>query len=149
MRSSCKDGGSGRFVAFCPASIHSLQQVTVSIFPWRNLHFPTLIPCGSRGLTTCLVQWVGQAEHEVKEEAGDMSHSMSPTAGVVCTTGGENLSFHRAWSWRIQLVTPQKHHTQRGKMLREESELHDCTEPPDQPCPSTAFSVIRANQFPV
>lgn len=76
----CTDRRSGYLAAFCPTSIHSLHLVRGPTFLWRNIYFPTVIPRGSGVLTTPLVQQVGQAEDEVKVEAGDVNRLHEPSS---------------------------------------------------------------------
>lgn len=142
MRVYCKDRRSGYFVAFCPASIHSLQLATEPSCLISPLLFHIVQVCWPHPWPS---EWAKQSMI-LKVEAGAVNWLHEPNSRSDLYHCGERISLSPglvAGAYNNLELSEGEMLTERRRQRTPKTELH----PWDQSCPLTVFTVTRASNL--
>lgn len=117
---------------------HGENSISSLLFHVAHVGRPHAWPSGwveqSRGLTGKQVIWADRA---------------SPLAEVVCTFGGQDLSSHWAWRWRLQPTTPQIYHKKEERCLEKKTpKPKGCVQSLRPPMPTHCLLCYKSQQTP-
>lgn len=118
-------------------------------FRGQNSHFLILIPCAPCRLATCLVRRLGQVEHEVKAEAGDMSWLREPTSRSVVYLWGTGSLFPLGLELEALAYNPLEIPHQKERCLEKNTLNPDgCVESLGRAVPTHYLLCYKSQQMP-